>query len=108
MVNPKSELYEKHPDWVIGQPNRPLDLSRNQLILDLSNPKVQDFVFGVIDKTLSENPGIAYIKWDCNRFVTNSGSYFLSPRNSLIFGSVMCGDYSRFSIGYVPNIKMFL
>lgn len=81
MVNPKSELFEKHPDWVIGQPNRPLDLSRNQLILDLSNPKVQDFVFGVIDKTLTETPGIAYIKWDCNRFVTNSGSYYLSPEN---------------------------
>lgn len=81
MVNPKSELYEKHPDWVIGQPNRPLDLSRNQLILDLSNPKVQDFVFSVIDNTLTENPGIAYIKWDCNRFITNSGSYYLSPEN---------------------------
>lgn len=81
MVNPKSELYEKHPDWVIGQPNRPLDLQRNQLILDLSNPKVQDYVFSVIDKTLSENPGIAYIKWDCNRFITNSGSYFLSADN---------------------------
>ena len=81
MVNPKSELYEKHPDWVIGQPNRPLDLSRNQLILDLSNPKVRDFVFQVIDQTLTENPGISYIKWDCNRFVTNSGSYFLSPEN---------------------------
>lgn len=93
MVNPKSELYEKHPDWVIGQPNRPLDLSRNQLILDLSNPKVQDFVFGVIDKTLSENPGIAYIKWDCNRFVTNSGSYFLSPEKQ-----------SHLWIGYVRGI----
>jgi len=41
MVNPKSELYEKHPDWIITSPNRDLDLSRNQLILDLSNPKVQ-------------------------------------------------------------------
>lgn len=81
MVNPKSELYEKHPDWVIGQPNRPLDLSRNQLILDLSNPKVQEYVFSVIDKTLSENPGIAYIKWDCNRYITNSGSYFLNAQN---------------------------
>ncbi len=78
MVNPKSELYEKHPDWVIGQPNRPLDLSRNQLILDLSNPEVQDFVYNVIDRTLTENKGIAYIKWDCNRFITNSGSYYLS------------------------------
>jgi len=81
MVNPKSELYEKHPDWVIGQPNRPLDLQRNQLILDLSNPKVQEYVFSVIDKTLTENPGIAYLKWDCNRFITNSGSYFLSAEN---------------------------
>lgn len=81
MVNPKSELFEKHPDWVIGQPNRPLDLSRNQLILDLSNPKVQDYVFNVIDQTLTETPGIAYIKWDCNRFVTNSGSYYLSAEN---------------------------
>lgn len=79
MVNPQSELYEQHPDWVIGQPNRPLDLRRNQLALDLSNPEVQDFVFGVIDKTLSENPGIAYVKWDCNRFITNSGSYYLAP-----------------------------
>lgn len=78
MVNPSSELYEKHPDWVITQPNRPLDLSRNQLILDLCNPKVQDFVFSVVDKTLTETPGIAYVKWDCNRFVTNSGSFFLS------------------------------
>lgn len=77
MVNPKSELYEKHPDWVITQPNRPLDLSRNQLILDLCNPKVQDYVFSVVDKTLSDNPGIAYIKWDCNRFITNSGSFYL-------------------------------
>lgn len=93
MVNPKSELYEKHPDWVIGQPHRQLDLSRNQLILDLSNPKVQDFVFGVIDKILSENPDIAYIKWDCNRFVTNSGSYFLSPEKQ-----------SHLWIGYVRGL----
>ncbi|MDR0799514.1 MAG: alpha-galactosidase, partial [Dysgonamonadaceae bacterium] len=78
MVNPQSELYEKHPDWVITQPHRPLDLSRNQLILDLCNPKVQDYVFGIVDKTLTETPGIAYVKWDCNRFITNSGSFYLS------------------------------
>ncbi|MCL2649735.1 MAG: alpha-galactosidase [Candidatus Azobacteroides sp.] len=77
MVNPKSELYDKHPDWVIGQPNRPLDPMRNQLILDLSNPEVRNYVYEIVDKTLRENPGIAYIKWDCNRFVTNSGSYYL-------------------------------
>lgn len=74
MVNPKSELYEKHPDWVITAPNRELDLSRNQLILDLSNPKVQDHVFSVVDKLLTANPQIAYLKWDCNRYMTNVGS----------------------------------
>ena len=79
MVNPKSELYEKHPDWVITQPNRPLDLSRYQLILDLSNPKVQDYVYDVVDKTMTETANISYIKWDCNRFITNSGSSYLSP-----------------------------
>jgi alpha-galactosidase len=77
MVNPKSELYEKHPDWVITQPNRPLDLSRNQLVLDLSNPKVQDYVFSVVDNTMKETADISYIKWDCNRYVTNSGSFYL-------------------------------
>ncbi len=78
MVNPKSELYEKHPDWVITAANRDLDLSRNQLILDLSNPKVQDHVFSVVDNLMTENPGIAYLKWDCNRYITNAGSAYLS------------------------------
>ena len=39
MVNPKSELYEQHPDWVIGQPHREPELSRNQLDLDLRVPR---------------------------------------------------------------------
>lgn len=78
MVNPASELYEKHPDWVIAQPNREHTLQRNQLILDLSNPKVQEFVYNTIDKILQENPGIDYVKWDCNRFVFNPGSSYLS------------------------------
>lgn len=81
MVNPRSELYEKHPDWVITPANRSLDLSRNQLVLDLSNPKVQEHVFGVIDNLLIQNPGIAYLKWDCNRYVTNPGSVYLGPQN---------------------------
>ena len=41
MVNPKSELYEKHPDWVIELPNRETYYYRNQLVLDLCNPKVR-------------------------------------------------------------------
>lgn len=53
MVNPKSELYEKHKDWVIHLPNRDEYYFRNQLVLDLSNPKVQDYVFGVVDNLMT-------------------------------------------------------
>lgn len=77
MVNPNSELYEKHPDWVIAQPHRERTLQRNQLILDMSNPAVKDFVFNTIDNILQDNPGIDYVKWDCNRFVHNPGSSYL-------------------------------
>lgn len=82
MTNTISELYEQHPDWVISQPNRPLKKGRggNQLVLDLSNPKVQDFIFGVVDKLMTQYPEIAYIKWDANMSLANYGSNYL-PAN---------------------------
>lgn len=82
MTNTISELYEQHPDWIISQPNRPLKKGRggNQLVLDLSNPKVQDFIFGVVDKLMTQYPEIAYIKWDANMSLANYGSNYL-PAN---------------------------
>ena len=82
MANTKSELYENHPDWVLHQDNRPITTGRGgtQVVLDLCNPKVQDFVFGITDNLLSENPEIAYIKWDCNADIMNYGSPYL-PKN---------------------------
>lgn len=78
MVNPKSELYEKHPDWVIRQPDRPEKYYRNQLVLDLANPQVQDFVFGVVDGLFTKNPELAFIKWDCNAVIYNGYSAWLN------------------------------
>jgi alpha-galactosidase len=77
MVNPKSELYEKHQDWVIREPNRPEHYFRNQLVLDLSNPSVQDHVFGVLDTLFTKNPTLAFIKWDCNAVIYNAHSAYL-------------------------------
>lgn len=77
MVSPKSELYEKHPDWVIRQEKRPEIYFRNQLVLDLANPEVQDFVFKVVDDLFTENPTLAFIKWDCNAPVFNGHSKYL-------------------------------
>ncbi|MBO9202366.1 MULTISPECIES: alpha-galactosidase [Niastella] len=78
MVNPKSELYEKHPDWVVKQPKRPEYYFRNQLVLDLTNPQVQDFVFNVIDNLFTRNPNLAYIKWDCNAVIYHAYSAHLT------------------------------
>src|SRR5690606_33931596 len=83
MVNPKSELYEKHPDWVIKQPKREEHYFRNQLVLDLSNPEVQDFVFEVVDDLFTENPELAYIKWDCNAVIYNAYSAHLKNQSHL-------------------------
>jgi alpha-galactosidase len=79
MVDPVSDLYEQHSEWAIGQPYRQPDLFRNQLGLDLSRPAVRDFVWQAIDDTLKPNPGITYLKWDANRYVTQPGSTFLPP-----------------------------
>ena len=78
MVNPRSELYEKHKDWVLREPERPEHYFRNQLVLDLTNPEVQDFVFGVLDNMFTKNPNIAFIKWDCNAVIYNAHSEYLA------------------------------
>jgi alpha-galactosidase len=80
MVNPKSDLYEKHPDWVIRQPQRPEIYFRNQLVLDLSNPEVQDFVYGIVDNLFTKNPDLAFIKWDCNAVIYNAYSAYLKKK----------------------------
>lgn len=77
MISPKSELYEKHKDWVIRQSERPEHYFRNQLVLDLSNPDVQNFVFSILDSMFIKNPEIAFIKWDCNAVMFNANSEYL-------------------------------
>ena len=79
MSNTKSELYEAHPDWILKAPNRDPVLGRGgtQVVLDLANPKVQDYVFGIVDDLLTKYPEIDYIKWDANMSVQNHGSQYL-------------------------------
>jgi alpha-galactosidase len=109
MVNPKSELYEKHPDWVIKLPNRSEYYFRNQLVLDLSNPKVQDFVYGIVDGIFSKNPELAYVKWDCNAVIYNVFSSSINSQANLYVDYVN-GLYKvleRIRAKY-PNIPMML
>ena len=110
MVNPKSELYEKHKDWVIHLPNRDEYYFRNQMVLDLSNPKVQDFVYGVVDKILTENPEVAFFKWDCNSPITNVYSPYLKNKQGQLYIDHVRGIYNvlkRIKDKY-PNVPMML
>lgn len=78
MINPRSDLIEKHPEWVLRNPGRELKLQRNQAVLDLANPAVQEFCLQVVDDILSANPGIRFVKWDANSDINNPYSPFLA------------------------------
>ena len=80
MSNTVSELYEKHPDWIIKAPKRDAVLGRGgtQVVLDMANPKVQDFVFSIVDNLMTKYPEIDYIKWDANMAIMNHGSQYLN------------------------------
>ena len=110
MVNPKSELFEKHPDWAIHDENRKIYYYRNQLVLDLSNPEVQDYVYGVVEKLMKENPEIAFFKWDCNSPITNIYSPYLKEKQGQLYIDHVRGVYNvmkRIKENY-PNVPMML
>ncbi len=78
MVNPDSDLYRKHPDWVLNFTGRPRSEGRNQLVLNLARQDVRDYVFGFLDKLLTEND-IAFLKWDYNRNWSEPGWPAVAP-----------------------------
>ena len=73
MVNPDSELYRAHPDWILSAGQRVPPLQRHQLVLDLTRPEVTVYLLYPISALLSEY-SISYVKWDCNRDIIDAGS----------------------------------
>lgn len=73
MVNPDSELYRKHPDWILHADGVEQVPFRSQFVLDLTRPEVSDYLFDHMHKLLSEHE-IGYVKWDMNRDVHHPGS----------------------------------
>ena len=96
MVNPDSDLYRKHPDWVLSFPFRPRTEQRNQLVLNLARPDVRAYVLGFLDKLLTEND-IAFLKWDYNRNWTEPGWDQLPP-----------SEQKRVYVDYTKNLYEIL
>jgi alpha-galactosidase len=74
MVNPDSDLFRAHSEWVLSTEGNTQIQFRNQLVLDLTRPEVYDYLFSQISDVLSEYPQITYIKWDMNRDINHTGN----------------------------------
>jgi len=96
MVNPDSDLYRKHPDWVLNFTGRPRTEGRHQLVLNLARPDVREYVFRFLDKLLNEND-IAFLKWDFNRNWSEPGWPAVAP-----------DEQKQVYINYVRNLYAVL
>lgn len=127
MVNEDSELYRAHPEYAVAVPGRQPVLGRNQLVLDLCNPEVRDYIVRSVGEVL-DSANIEYVKWDMNRKISdafseclkNNGEFFhryiiglyeilervFKPRPHILFESCASGG-SRFDLGmlcYSPQV----
>jgi alpha-galactosidase len=92
MVNPDSDLYRQHPDWVLNFPGRPRTEARNQLVLNLARQDVRDHLFRALDQLLTQND-IAFLKWDYNRNWSEPGWPEQRPE-----------DQQKVYVDYVENL----
>jgi alpha-galactosidase len=79
MVNPESDLYRNHPEWALQTEGNEQLQFRKQLVLDMTNPAVTDYLFNAINDILVEYPKILYIKWDMNRDLNHAGNLAGKP-----------------------------
>jgi len=96
MVNPDSDLYRKHPEWVLHFPGRPRTEQRNQMVLNLARPDVRAYLLGFLDKLLTENQ-IAFLKWDYNRNWSEPG-----------WSQIPVADQKRVYVEYTKNLYAIL
>ena len=93
MISRDSNLYRAHPDWCIHVPRREKSIARSQYVLDFSRKDVRDYIYSLMRDIIAENK-IDYVKWDCNRSISEAGSALLPPeRQKEIFHRFVLGTY---------------
>jgi alpha-galactosidase len=98
MVNLDSDLYRKHPDWVINFAGRPRTEGRSQLVLNLARPEVRAYIVGFLDDLLNKND-IAFLKWDANRNWAEPGWPDVKPdEQQRLYVDYVQGLYSVLSV----------
>ncbi len=79
MINPDSDLFRAHSDWILQIAGLDQIPYRYQYVLDISRPEVSDYLFDRIDAILSDHT-IGYVKWDMNRDLNHPGDHQGRPR----------------------------
>ncbi len=97
MINPKSDLFKSHPEYVLGYNHKAMTISRHQLVLDFSNPKVVDNIYQQMVSFLDEYQ-VDYIKWDHNRSIgEHYSAFYPSSQQGEIYHRLVLGYYSLLS-----------
>lgn len=93
MISEKSDLYQKHPDWILQIPGRNKSLSRHQMVLDFSRREVWENIYEQMATILRQVP-ISYVKWDFNRHLTEVYSEGLAANEQgTVFHRYILGLY---------------
>ena len=106
MVSENSDLYRAHPDWCIRVPDAPPCEGRHQLVLDLANPRVVEYIKRAVGDILTNND-ISYVKWDMNRNITECYSLYLDKEHQQeLLHRYILGvyDIAEYLTGTFPNI----
>ena len=106
MVNPDSDLYRAHPEYAVTTPNRTPLLGRNQLVLDLCNPDVRDYIVDNVSRVL-DDANVDYVKWDMNRHISDACSPALSNQGEFYHRYIL-GLYDVLTRIFRPRPRILL
>lgn len=106
MVNPDSNLFREHPEFAVRIPGRKESYGRNQLVLNLTDPAVRDYISEKVSGLL-DSADISYVKWDMNRHITDMYSSFL-PGQGMFFHSYILGLYDILRRVFWPRPQILL
>jgi alpha-galactosidase len=106
MVNPDSDLYRAHPEWALTTPGKKPALGRNQLVVDLCNPAVRDYIVENVSRVIDE-ADVAYVKWDMNRHISDAFSPQLA-RQGEFYHRYILGLYDVLSRIFRPRPHVLL
>ncbi|MDR2965611.1 MAG: alpha-galactosidase [Treponema sp.] len=106
MINEDSNLFRAHPEWAVRLPGKQPVLGRNQLVLDLCNPQVRDYIVESVGKVLDETKA-SYVKWDMNRHISEFWTEYAQSQGEF-YHRYIIGLYDIFYRIFLPRPHILL